>query len=121
MPGRRIAAESRGDARALDAGTGGEGLGSLPTVQDADGDDDDLDVASAQSFSRNGSAPWLEQVAPGVWVKHVMVADLGGSIQLSNLPGVGWVLTNHTNTTSGPPGTTESGVYLLTPGESNGG
>lgn len=94
----------------------GEGLGSLPTVQDVDGDGD-LDVASAQYFSRNGSAAWLEQVRPGTWVKHVMVADLGASIQLSNVPGVGWVLTNHTNTTSGPPGTVESGVYLLTPGD----
>ena len=93
----------------------GEGLGSLPTVQDVDGDGD-LDVASAQYFSRNGSAAWLEQVAPQVWVKHVIAADLGPSIQLSKVPGVGWVLSNHTNTTSGPPGTAESGVYLLTPG-----
>ena len=96
----------------------GEGLGSLPTVVDVDGDGD-LDIASAQYFSRNGSFAWLERVADpgyGVYVKHVIAADLGGSIQLSQVPGIGWVGTNHTNTTSGPPGTAESGVYLFTPG-----
>jgi hypothetical protein len=95
-----------------------EGLGALPVVTDVDGDGD-LDVASAQYFSRNGSFAWLERVSDagfGGYVKHVMVADLGGAIQLSKVPGVGWVGTNHTNTTSGPPGTATSGVYLLTPG-----
>ncbi len=96
----------------------GEGLGSLPTVTDVDGDGD-LDIASAQYFSRNGSFAWLEHLGGpgfGAWVKHVMVADLGGAIQLSKVPGIGWVGTNHTNTTSGPPGTAKEGVYLLTPG-----
>jgi hypothetical protein len=103
----------------------GEGLGSLPTVVDVD-HDGDLDIASAQYFSRNGSFAWLERVASGpaggagseygVYTKHVIAADLGGAIQLSRVPGIGWVGTNHTNTTSGPPGTATSGVYLLTPG-----
>lgn len=93
----------------------GEGLGSLPTVVDVDGDGD-LDVASAQYFSRNGSFAWLENAGNGVFVKHVIAADLGGAIQLSKVPGIGWVGTNHTNTTSGPPGTATSAVYLLTPG-----
>ena len=95
-----------------------EGLGSLPTVVDVDGDGD-LDIAGAQYFSRNGSFAWLERLGGpgfGVYAKHVMVADLGGAIQLSKVPGVGWVGTNHTNTTSGPPGTAREGVYLLTPG-----
>jgi hypothetical protein len=93
----------------------GEGLGSLPTVVDVDGDGD-LDVASAQYFSRNGSFAWLENLGAGAFVKHLIAADLGGAIQLSQVPGIGWVGTNHTNTTSGPPGTPESGVFLLTPG-----
>jgi hypothetical protein len=92
----------------------GEGLGSLPVVTDVDGDGD-LDIASAQYFSRNGSFAWLENVA-GAFVKHVIAADLGGAIQLSLVPGIGWVGTNHTNTTSGPPGTPASAVFLLTPG-----
>jgi hypothetical protein len=94
-----------------------EGLGSLPTVSDVDGDGD-LDIAGAQYFSRNGSFAWLENLGGpgfGAWAKHVMVADLGGAIQLSKVPGIGWVGTNHTNTTSGPPGTAREGVYLLTP------
>lgn len=100
----------------------GEGLGSLPEVVDVD-HDGDLDIASAQYFSRNGSFAWLERVASGpgaaaygTYVKHVIAADLGGAIQLSRVPGIGWVGTNHTNTTSGPPGTAASGVYLFTPG-----
>lgn len=95
----------------------GEGLGSLPTVTDVDGDGD-LDIAGAQYFSRNGSFAWLERLAGpgfGAWAKHVIAADLGGAIQLSRVPGVGWVGTNHTNTTSGPPGTPASAVFLLTP------
>lgn len=92
----------------------GEGLGSLPTVTDVDGDGD-LDIASAQYFSRNGSFAWLENVS-GSFIKHVIATDLGGAIQLSKVPGIGWVGTNHTNTTSGPPGTPTSAVYLLTPG-----
>jgi hypothetical protein len=96
----------------------GEGMGALPTVRDVDGDGD-LDIASAQYFSRNGSFAWLERLGGpgfGVYAKHVMVADLGGAIQLSYVPKVGWVGSNHTNTTSGPPGTATSGIYLLTPG-----
>jgi hypothetical protein len=92
----------------------GEGLGALPVVTDVDGDRD-LDIASAQYFSRNGSFAWLENLG-GVFVKHLIAADLGGSIQLSRVPGIGWVGSNHTNTTSGPPGTPVSGLYLLTPG-----
>lgn len=92
----------------------GEGLGALPVVTDVDGDKD-LDIASAQYFSRNGSFAWLENLG-GVFVKHVIAADLGGAIQLSRVPGIGWVGSNHTNTTSGPPGTATSGLYLLTPG-----
>lgn len=93
----------------------GEGLGSLPFVTDIDRDGD-LDIASAQYFSRNGSFAWLENLGRQVFVKHVIAADLGGAIQLSKVPGIGWVGTNHTNTTSGPPGTPISAVYLLTPG-----
>lgn len=93
----------------------GEGLGALPVVTDVDGDRD-LDIASAQYFSRNGSFAWLENLGNDVFVKHVIAADLGGSIQLSKVPGIGWVGSNHINTTSGPPGTPTSGLYLLTPG-----
>jgi hypothetical protein len=100
----------------------GQGLGSLPVAADVDRDGD-LDLASAQYFARGVSAAWLERVAPptaatpaGSWVRHVISSTEGGAIELAPVPGVGWVLSNHTNTTSGPPGTPTSGIYRYTPG-----
>lgn len=97
------------------------GGGSLPILYDADGDGDE-DIVSGQYFDRTASFVWFERTAPpsslarfGVWVRHVMAVGLGGVIQTGFVPGLGLVGSNHTNTTSGPPGTAESGVYLLRP------
>lgn len=98
------------------------GGGSLPILHDVDGDGDE-DIVSGQYFDRSASFVWFERVAPpspaarfGSWTRHVMVTGLGGVIQVAHVPGLGLVGSNHTNTTSGPPGTAESGMYLLTPG-----
>lgn len=101
--------------------------GSLPTVEDVDGDGD-LDIASAQFFMPGGSFAWLEQVsgpsplAPaGTWVPHTISATEGGSIMLAKVPSLfgagrdGWIGTNHTNPTS-VPGSPEPGAFVLTPG-----
>lgn len=98
------------------------GGGSLPILHDADADGD-LDIVSGQYFDRSASFVWFEQVSPpnpaqrfGGWVRHLMAVGLGGAIQVLHVPGLGLVGSNHTNTTSGPPGTAESGIYLLEPG-----
>ena len=97
------------------------GGGSLPILHDADGDGDE-DIVSGQYFDRSASFAWFERTTSpspvarfGVWVRHVMAVGLGGVIQVGFVPGLGLVGSNHTNTTSGPPGTAESGVYLLRP------
>lgn len=97
------------------------GGGSLPILRDVDRDGD-LDIVSGQYFDRSASFVWFERVDAlepaqrfGVWVRHVMAAGLGGVIQVLHVPGLGLVGSNHTNTTSGPPGTAESGLYLLRP------
>ncbi|WP_372735610.1 FG-GAP repeat domain-containing protein [Nocardioides sp.] len=97
------------------------GGGSLPILHDADGDGD-LDIVSGQYFDRSASFVWFERVVDpnplqrfGVWTRHVMATGLGGVIQVEHVPGLGLVGSNHTNTTSGPPGTAESGIYLLEP------
>ena len=107
----------------------GIGGGSLPVVEDVDGDGD-LDLVSAQFFQRDGSFVWFEQVAApspfarfGTFVRHVISADLGGAIQVAYVKDLGgpgehwWVGSNHTNTSSGPPGTAESALYRLVPGD----
>ena len=91
--------------------------GSLPVVEDVDGDGD-LDIASAQFFMADASFAWLERVqtsAGDLMVSHTMSATEGGSIMLAKVPGIGWVGTNHTNTASVPVQPKE-GVYLLAPG-----
>jgi hypothetical protein len=99
-----------------------QGGGSLPILHDADADGD-LDIVSGQYFDRSASFVWFEQTVPaspvarfGGWTRHNMVVGLGGVIQVAHVPGLGLVGSNHTNTTSGPPGTAESGMYLLEPG-----
>lgn len=91
--------------------------GSLPVVEDVDGDGD-LDVASAQFFQPGGSFIWIEHLPGGrfgTWVTRTMTAAEGGSIQVARVPGLGWVGTNHTNPTS-VPGSAEPGVFRLEPG-----
>ena len=105
------------------------GGGALPVVEDVDGDGD-LDIVSPQFFHRDGSFVWFEQVAGpspaarfGTFVRHLITAELGGAIQVAlvrDLGGPGqhwWVGSNHTNQTSGPPGTAAPGLYRLVPGD----
>ena len=102
----------------------GEGGGSLPVVADVDADGD-LDVVSGQYFLGPESVVWFEQTGrtstgDPTWSKHVITSAIGKIIQVSAVPGldgpgtVGWIATNHTNTTK--PGQIESGVYRLEPG-----
>jgi hypothetical protein len=106
----------------------GVGGGSLPVVEDVDADGD-LDLVSGQFFQRDGSFVWFEQVAApspaarfGSFTRHLITAELGGTIQVAlvrDLGGPGqdwWVGANHTNQTSGPPGTPAPGLYRLIPG-----
>lgn len=92
----------------------GQGLGSVPSVRDLDGDGD-LDVASAEFFVKDGSFAWLERVeAPsaatpaGKFERHVIDAKSGPAILLKfveNLHGDGKLKaigTNHTNTAKAP-------------------
>ncbi len=104
----------------------GEGLGSIPTVYDIDGDGDD-DVLGAEFFVEgiyeNASYAWMEQVSEpsagdpaGVWTRHVIADDLGPAIQLSLVPDLYGddvlraVGSNHTNVNNGDP---ESAVHVF--------
>jgi hypothetical protein len=106
----------------------GVGGGSLPVLHDVDGDGV-LDIFSGQFFQRDASAVWFKQIAPptpltrfGTWTRYVVSADLGGVIQVAAVPDmvtrgrVTYLVSNHTNTTTGPPGTAESALYELIPG-----
>lgn len=109
--------------------------GSLPTTGDVDGDGD-LDLASAQFFMPTASFAWMEneslnfeidldptslglaRVTANGWIprftsRTISVTD-GPSIQMSHVPGVGWVGSNHTNTTDEPALPAE-GVFHLEP------
>lgn len=88
----------------------GEGLGSLPSPFDVDGDGD-TDWVGAEYFRADAASfAWLEQVtapteaAPaGGWVRHVIDDASGGSIQLTPVEGLFepgeavFVGTNHVN------------------------
>jgi len=92
-----------------------DGLGSIPTVKDIDGDGD-LDIASAEYFGSKGSFAWLENQGR-LWKKRYIDASAGKSIQLSfidDLFGDGVtraVGANHTNT-SDRPSDPESAVFV---------
>lgn len=105
----------------------GAGGGSLPVVEDVDGDGD-LDIASAQLFQAGPSYMWWERTADpsvanpaGLWDYHVITSSAGsgfGIARIPNLLGDGnarWVGTNHVNTwfNGGSP---ESATYRLDPG-----
>ncbi len=104
----------------------GEGLGSIPTVRDIDGDGD-LDVASAEFFAPgNDSFTWFERVADpspanpaGLFERHVIDNDSGPSIMLTfvdDLYGDGIlraVGANHTNTAKFPADPWESAVFAF--------
>jgi len=105
----------------------GDGLGSLPTVLDVDGDGD-LDVASAEYFYAGASFAWMERTADpspanptGTFVRHVINADSGPSIMLGFVPNLygdgktGAVGSNHTNTAKIPPDAQESAILFLDP------
>ena len=93
-----------------------EGLGSLPTVVDFDGDGD-LDIASAEYFGSKGSFAWLENKGGGEWQKNYIDDKAGKAIQLSlveNLYGDGRTIlvgANHTNT-SDNSSDAESAVFV---------
>jgi hypothetical protein len=103
----------------------GQGLGSLPTVRDLDGDGD-LDVVSAELFVKDGSFAWMERTAApsasnpaGTFVRHVIDAQSGPSIQLrlvDDLYGDGKlraVGTNHTNTGKVPADPWPEAVFVF--------
>lgn len=103
----------------------GDGLGSLPTVTDIDGDGD-LDMASAEFFVNNGSFAWMERTADpsagnpnGTFVRHVINNDSGPSIMLGVVPdlhGDGQTVlvgSNHTNTAKIPADPQESAVMTF--------
>ena len=106
----------------------GVGGGSLPVLHDVDGDGAQ-DIFSGQFFQRDASVVWFKQVAAptplsrfGTWARYIASADLGGVIQVAAVPDmvargrVTYLVSNHTNTTTGPPGTPPSAIYELTPG-----
>lgn len=86
----------------------GVGLGSFPSARDLDGDGD-TDLAGAEFFVDGESAAWLEN-AGATWIRHVIDADSGPSIQLSFVPdllGDGVtraLLANHVNDQDDPAG-----------------
>ncbi|MCC6898948.1 MAG: VCBS repeat-containing protein [Polyangiaceae bacterium] len=103
----------------------GQGLGSIPTVRDLDGDGD-LDVAGAEFFVKNGSFAWMERTAPpsptnpaGTFVRHVIDDTSGPAIKLSfvdNLLGDGKlraVGANHTNTAKTPADPWPESVFVF--------
>ena len=106
----------------------GVGGGSLPVLHDVDGDGVQ-DIFSGQFFQRDASVVWFKQVAGptplarfGTWTRYVASTDLGGVIQVAAVPDmirngtVTYLVSNHTNATTGPPGTAPSAIYELTPG-----
>lgn len=106
----------------------GDGLGSLPTVADVDGDGD-LDMASAEYFYPNGSFAWMERTADpsmanpnGTFVRRVINNDSGPSIMLGlvpNLYGDGRTVavgSNHTNTAKIPADPQESAIMTFEAG-----
>lgn len=103
----------------------GQGLGSLPSVRDVDGDGD-LDVISAEHFVKGGSFAWMERTeAPsaanpaGKFVRHVIDAESGPAISLrlvDDLYGDGKlraVGTNHTNTAKVPADAWPEAVFVF--------
>lgn len=102
-----------------------EGLGSILSMADIDGDSD-MDFASAEYFHQKGASfVWVEQVQapkdendPGVWQRHIIDDQSGPSIDfmlIPNLLGDGRLAaigTNHTNTTEDSTDPT-SGVFLF--------
>jgi len=103
----------------------GDGLGSLPSVADLDGDGD-LDVLSAEFFVPEGSFAWMERTQDpgpnnpaGTFVRRVIDADSGPSIMLQLVPdlyGDGVlraVGTNHTNTAKSPPDAHPEAVFVF--------
>lgn len=127
--GRAVAQWFKGNASATRFDTTpleiGEGLGSVPTVIDVDGDND-LDIVSAEYFHAGGSFAWMERTADpsssspaGEFTRHVINADSGPSILLKmvpNLLGDGKlhaIGSNHTNTSKMPPDDVAEGVFLF--------
>lgn len=103
----------------------GAGGGSLPVVEDVDGDGDD-DVVSPQYFQGGDAVVWFERVADpspaapaGQWVRHSANWGIGKGFEIElvrNLRGDGvdrWIATNHQNDTFQPE--TPSAVWELTP------
>lgn len=103
----------------------GEGLGSVPTVTDIDGDGD-LDIASAEFFHEGGSFAWFERTEDpsqsnpsGTFVRHVINDDSGPSIELKIVPdlyGDGItraVGSNHTNTAKQPPDAQQEALFVF--------
>jgi len=93
----------------------GVGGGSLPVVEDVDGDGDD-DVVSPQYFAEGAGVVWFERTADpsvgnpaGSWVQHQFSpTEVGKGFEIELVPdlygdGVArWLGTNHQNTTFNP-------------------
>jgi len=98
----------------------GEGLGSIPSAVDLDGDGD-LDLISAEFFHADAASfSWMENTGDPTkpFTRHVIADDVGPSIQLSlvpNLYGDGVLRaigSNHTNTNDNAS-LPESAVYVF--------
>ena len=105
----------------------GSGGGSLPVVEDVDGDGDD-DVVSPQFFQPGAAVVWFERLSDpsaadpaGTWERHTVAgAGFGRGFEVElvdDLLGDGnprWLGTNHQNTNFDM--TNDSGVFRFEPG-----
>ena len=103
----------------------GEGMGSMPTLHDVDGDGD-LDIVSAEFFANmDTSFAWYERLTEpsvenpgGQWKRHVIDDQVGPAIQLSLIAdfiGDGQLMAvgaNHVNTAKSPADPWESAIYM---------